>query len=315
MKTLLPKALRKGDTIGLISPSSHSAFPERIARAILYLEERSFKVKPSTYLNCIDVNPAIADQQKLSDLHAMFEDTEVDAVICLRGGAGATRLLKNIDYALIEANPKILIGYSDITALSLAILAYTGLVSFSGPMIATELYEPTPYTEEHFWGMLTDPRYALSLKNHSQHRVTCLKPGDASGNLIGGNLSVLCSLIGTPYLPILDDAILFLEDVNEPAYRIDRMLSHLLNAGLLSRCRAILFGQFTGTPEKAGEDTRLEHIFDYYATQAHIEGPVMTGLSYGHIADLMTLPLGAPFQVTVRPRYFSLEARYPVIHA
>ncbi|NTV93256.1 MAG: LD-carboxypeptidase, partial [Chlorobiaceae bacterium] len=263
MKTLLPKALSEGDTIGLISPSSHSAFPDRIAQATRYFEKRAFKVKPSKYLNSIDTNPAIADQHKLFDLHAMFGDPDVDAVICLRGGSGASRLLSNIDYALIAANPKILIGYSDITALSLAVFAATGLVSFSGPMIATELYEPTPYTEEHFWGVLTDPLYALSLKNHSEHPVTCLKPGEASGRLIGGNLSVLCSLIGTPYLPLFDDAILFLEDINEPAYKVDRMLSHLLNAGQLSRCKAILFGQFTGTSEKTGEETRLKHIFDY----------------------------------------------------
>ena len=154
MKILTPKALRKGDTIGLISPSSHCASPEKIDQAVIYLEKNGYRVKPSRHLNCIDTNPLIADTQKLRDLHEMFADTTVKAIICLRGGAGATRLLKKIDYNLIAANPKILVGYSDVTALSLALFAQTGLISFSGPMAATELYQPTPYTEEHFWGIL-----------------------------------------------------------------------------------------------------------------------------------------------------------------
>jgi len=144
MKNLTPKALRKGDTIGLISPSSHCAYPEKIGQAILYLEKNGYKVKPSLHLNRIDPDPAIADKEKLHDIHSMFSDPAVQAIFCVRGGAGAARLLNNIDYSLIAANPKILAGYSDITALSLAIYTKTGLISFSGPMLATELYRPPP---------------------------------------------------------------------------------------------------------------------------------------------------------------------------
>ena len=313
MKTLVPKALRRGDTIGLISPSSHCSFPDRIQQAVTYLEKNGYRVKPSIHLNRIDTDPAIADEEKLQDLHGMFGDPSVAAIICLRGGAGSYRLLKKIDYGLIAANPKILVGYSDITALSLAIFSKTGMISFSGPMLATELHGPTAYTEEHFWGMLTSPAYALSLLNHESHPVSCVREGCAEGRLIGGNLSVLSSMIGTPYLPPFRDTLLFIEDINEPAYRIDRMLSHLGNAGLLAESRGILLGQFTGEPERNGENIRLEKIFDYYCQHAHPEGPVMRGLSYGHICNLMTIPVGARYRMEVSATAFSLRALEPVV--
>ena len=286
MKNLTPKALRKGDTIGLISPSSHCAYPEKIAQAVSYLEKNGYSVKPSLHLNRIDPDPAIADKQKLHDI---------------------------LDYTLIAANPKIFAGYSDITALSLALYAKTGLISFSGPMLATELYSPTPYTEEHFWGMLTSPNYALSLQNHQSHSLTCIRAGTVEGQLIGGNLSVLSSMIGTPFLPSFKNTLLFLEDINEPAYRIDRMLSHLSNANLLACCSAILFGQFSGEPGKIGEDERMKKVFDYYST-LNKHTAVLSGISYGHITNLMTLPVGAHFKVQIAPTgTFSLGALEPVI--
>ncbi|TLU87337.1 MAG: LD-carboxypeptidase [Chlorobium sp.] len=302
MQTLTPQALRTGDTIGLISPSSHCAYPDKISQAFTYLEKNGYRVKPSRHLNCIDPDPAIADEQKLHDLHEMFSDPDIKAIICLRGGAGASRLLKKIDYRIIAANPKIVVGYSDITALSLALFAKTGLINFSGPMLATELYEPTPYTEEHFWGMLTSPSYARSLQNHPDHPVTCIRAGKAEGRLIGGNLSVLSSMIGTPYFPVLEDALLFLEEINEPAYRIDRMLSHLDNAGLLAPCNGVLLGQFSNVREVTTEEhLRLQNIFSYYSQHAHNNGPVMRGLSCGHIKNLMTIPIGARFSMEVYP--------------
>ena len=317
MTTLTPKALRGGDTIGLISPSSHCAYPDKIEQAVLYLEKNGYRVKPSRHLNCIDPNPLIADKQKLHDLHEMFADPTIKAIICLRGGAGATRLLKKIDYPLIAANPKIVVGYSDITALSLAFFAQTGLISFSGPMLATELYEPTPYTEEHFWGMLTSPSYALSLRNHADHPITCIRAGSAEGKLIGGNLSVLSSIIGTPYMPGFNDSLLFIEEINEPAYRIDRMLSHLGNAALLAQCKGVLFGQFGNEAENTtAENLRMQNIFNYYTQELPVDAPVMKGLSYGHIRNLMTIPIGARFTMNISTESnFSLGALNPVIEA
>lgn len=315
MKPLIPKALRKGDTIGLISPSSHCAYPDKIEQAVLYLEKNGYHVKPSRHLNTIDTNPRLADQQKLHDLHEMFADPAINAIICLRGGAGATRLLKTIDYPLIAANPKIVVGYSDITALSLAFFAQTGLITFSGPMLATELYNPAPYTEEHFWGMLTSPSYALSLHNHPDHPITCIRAGSAEGKLIGGNLSVFSSIIGTPYMPELNDSLLFIEEINEPAYRIDRMLSHLDNAGLMAPCNGILLGQFSNVSKIPKEETlRLENIFTHYTLHARMDGPVMRGLSCGHIKNIMTIPIGAKFRMEISAnKEFSFGAIAPVI--
>jgi muramoyltetrapeptide carboxypeptidase len=313
MKTLIPKSLRKGETVGLISPSSHCAYPEKIGQAISYLEKNGYRVKLSRHLNCIDTDPAVADTQKLHDIHAMFSDREVKAIFCLRGGAGAARLLGKLDYTLIAQNPKIIAGYSDITALSLAIYAKTGLISFSGPMVATELYAPTPYTEEHFWGMLTSASYAHSIDNHTDHTLSAIRAGSAEGRLIGGNLSVLSSMIGTPFLPSFNDTLLFLEDINEPAYRIDRMLSHITNAGLLARCKAILFGQFSNEPPEASETERLKNIFAYYSNLNN-KATVLSGLSYGHIRDLMTIPIGARFKVTISASgIFNFGALEPVI--
>ncbi|NTW52794.1 MAG: LD-carboxypeptidase, partial [Chlorobiaceae bacterium] len=201
MKIQVPRALRSGDVIGLISPSSTCAEPEKIQQSVTYLERKGYRVRHSRYLNQAEHDPAHTDRYKLHDIHQMFADTEVRALFCLRGGAGATRLLDRIDYALIGANPKILVGYSDITALSLAIFKRTGLINFSGPMAATELYDPADYTEENFWGMLTDPGYPQVLKNFSGHPVVCIRPGSVTGRMIGGNLSVLSSMVGTPYLP------------------------------------------------------------------------------------------------------------------
>jgi muramoyltetrapeptide carboxypeptidase len=315
MKILVPKALRQGDVIGLISPSSTCAEPEKIGQAVTYLERNGFRVRPSRYLNQAEIDPAHTDRYKLHDIHQTFADPEVKAVFCLRGGAGATRLLDRIDYGLIASNPKILVGYSDITALSLAVFAKTGLVNFSGPMAATELFSPTPYTEEHFWGMLTDPGYARSLTNFEGHAIRCLKPGTATGRLIGGNLSVLSSIIGTPFLPPFEASLLFAEDVNEPAYRIDRMLSHLSNAGLISQCRALLFGQFCKNPADENCDYRFDKMFAYYADRMPEGTPVMTGLSYGHIVELMTIPVGARCRIELAPEGFAFGAVEPVVQA
>ncbi|NTU92484.1 MAG: LD-carboxypeptidase [Chlorobiaceae bacterium] len=315
MKILIPKALRKGDVIGLISPSSTCAEPEKIGQAVAYLERNGFRVRPSRYLNQAEHDPAHTDRYKLHDIHQMFADKEVKAVFCLRGGAGATRLLDRIDFSLIASNPKILVGYSDITALSLSVFAKTGLVNFSGPMIATELYAPSAYTEEHFWGMLTDPGYSRSLKNFTGHPIRCLKSGTATGRIIGGNLSVLSSMIGTPYLPSFDDALLFAEDINEPAYRLDRMLSHLTNAGLVQKCRALMFGQFCKNPADENCDYRFDKMFAYYADRMPEGTPVMTGLSYGHIQELMTIPVGARCRIELANDAFSFGAVEPVVES
>ena len=313
MKILIPRALRKGDVIGLISPSSTCAEPEKIEQAVTYLEHNGYRVRTSRYLNRSEHDPEHTDRYKLHDFHEMFADQSVRAVFCLRGGAGATRILDRIDYDLIAANPKILVGYSDITALSLAVFSKSGLVNFSGPMAATELYAPSSYTEEHFWSILTDPEYPKALRNFQGHPIACIKPGSVTGRLIGGNFSVLSSLVGTPYLPSLEGSILFTEDVNEPAYRIDRMLSHLFNAGLTKQACGLMFGQFSKNPVDENREYRFDKMFTYYANRMPENAPVMTGLSYGHIKELMTLPVGARCRLEITPEHYAFGVAEPVI--
>ncbi|NEX12263.1 MAG: LD-carboxypeptidase [Prosthecochloris sp.] len=297
MKTLVPKALRPGDTIGLVSPSSPSPDKERIQQAVLYLEKIGYRVKPARHFNCRADNRHELDRQKLHDLHEMFADRSVKGIFCLRGGSGATRLLQDIDYGLISKNPKILAGYSDITALSLAIYARSGLITFSGPMLATELHAPSPYTEEHFWTMLSDPDRTHEIVNHSEHPRNILRPGSGEGILIAGNLSVLSCLAGTPFMPSTKEAILLFEDINEEPYRIDRLLSHLYNAGLIGHCQGLLFGQFRREVMRFDCQQPLIDIFHYYTAKIQNSIPVAAGISYGHIENMFTLPIGASCRI------------------
>ncbi|MBL6956698.1 MAG: LD-carboxypeptidase [Chlorobium phaeobacteroides] len=293
MRTLIPKALRHGDTIGLISPSSPSPDHEKVGHAVSYLEKLGYRVKPAEHFNSRTENRLELDRRKLSDLHEMFADTSVKAIFCLRGGSGATRLLQDLDYELVSRNPKILAGYSDITALSIGLFAKTGLLTFSGPMLATELHNPSGYTEENFWKILESTSSVHQIINHPDHPINVYREGSATGTLLAGNLTVLSCLVGTPYLPPLDGTLPIFEDINEEPYRIDRLLSHFHNAGLLSSCSGILFGQFSKEIITFDTQHPLLDILRYYTEKTSPNVPVVAGLSYGHIDDLLTLPVGA----------------------
>ena len=293
MHTLIPKALRHGDTIGLISPSSPSPDHQKIGQAVTYLEKLGYRVKPAGHFNSKSETRQDLDRRKLHDLHEMFADRSVRAIFCLRGGSGATRLLQDLDYSLVARNPKILAGYSDITALSIALYARTGLVTFSGPMLATELHNPSTYTEKNFWKILESTSSVHQIINHPDHPVCVFREGSASGTLLAGNLSVLSCLVGTPYLPSTKGSLPLFEDINEEPYRIDRLLSHLHNAGFLHKCSGILFGQFSKDAMTFDKKHPLLDILRYYTDKTAPHVPVVAGLSYGHIDDLLTLPVGS----------------------
>ena len=306
MRTLAPKALRKGDVIGLISPSSPSPEHGRIEQAVTYLEKQGYCVKPAEHFNLRTESRRELDRCKLHDLHGMFSDRSVSAIFCLRGGSGATRLLQDIDYDLVAANPKILAGYSDITALSIALYARTRLVTFSGPMLATELHDPSPYTEENFWNVLTEPGREHELLNHPDHPLSVMREGIAEGPLLAGNLTVLSCLIGTAYLPSLKGTVTLFEDINEEPYRIDRLFSHLHNAGLLGGVGGLLFGQFSRAPFSFDGESPLLDILRYYTEATDPAIPAAAGLSYGHIDDLLTVPVGAHAVLRARNNSLSL---------
>lgn len=306
MHTLVPKALRHGDTIGLISPSSPSPDHEKIGHAVTYLEKLGYRVKPAAHFNSQAVTRQELDRRKLYDLHEMFADRSVKAIFCLRGGSGATRLLPDIDYGLVTENPKIFAGYSDITALSIALYARTGLITFSGPMLATELHNPSSFTEENFWKILESTSSVHQIINHLNHPVCIFREGSATGTLLAGNLTVLSCLVGTPYLPSMESSLPLFEDINEEPYRIDRLLSHFHNAGLLKKCLGVLFGQFSRDAMVFDQQHPLLDILHYYTEKTAPHVPVVAGLSYGHIDDLITVPVGAHSTLKARNDEISL---------
>lgn len=264
---------------------------ERLHAGIHYLQNRGFQVKLGHHIHDVHGYLAGSDADRLSDFNEMFSDDEVSAIFCTRGGYGAPRILDHIDYDAIPKHPKILVGYSDITALQLAIFKQTNLVTFSGPMVAVEMAKNLdPFTESNFWKMLMEPLpgFQMRVQTGSSFR---LKPGQARGRLLGGCLSLICCLLGTPFLPDFRGAILFLEDVGEEPYRIDRMLNQLRLAGILNDVNGIVFGQFpdcvpkSDAPSLSVPQLILELI-------ANLNVPVIADFPYGHVDPKYTLPIG-----------------------
>lgn len=307
MRVIKPKALRKGDLIGVVSPASSPDDMSRIEKGINYLEKLGYKVKPGKYINKNHGYLSALDEERASDINDMFANKDVRAIFCVRGGYGTPRILNRINYDLIKRNPKIFVGYSDITALQLAIFKKTGLITFSGPMLATDMYSFDTFAEENFWMMITSNSKSIDIKNPEGNSINILRKGrKARGRLLGGNLSLICAIIGTPFQPDFKDAILLIEEIGEEPYRIDRYLSHLKNSKILSNVKAILLGQFIDcVPEKPDKSLTLDEIFEDYFTNLKI--PVISNLSYGHIREKLTLPIGAMISVDAEGRRITIS--------
>ncbi len=292
MKILKPKALKKGDIIGIISPASSPDDFTRIEQGVRYLESLGYRVKLGKHIFKRYGYLSSTDDERAEDLNGMFADEKVRAIICVRGGYGTPRLLDRVDYSLIKRNPKIFVGYSDITALQLAIFKRTGLVTFSGPMLAVDIYSNfDDFSEEFFWRILTSKERKIEIKNPDGVELNTLKPGKATGILLGGNLSLIASIMGTKYQPNFNESVLVIEDIGEEPYRIDRYLSQLKNSGVLYKISACILGQFTDcVPKEPEKSLTLEQIFNDYLGNLKI--PVISNLSYGHIPQKLTLPLG-----------------------
>lgn len=265
---------------------------QRLSKGLHYLKERGYKIKLGKHVSDVHGYLAGQDADRVHDLNSMLCDPEVDAVFCTRGGYGTPRILPHIDYEVIKERPKILVGYSDITALQLAIFARTGLVTFSGPMVAVELGKGVaPFTEAHFWPLLTSANISLKMTARDGP-LERLKPGRATGTLLGGNLAMVCSLLGTEYLPDLRGAILVIEEIGEEPYRLDRMLTQLKLAGVLAQAGGLVLGHFSGCEPSSGQPSLTVEEIVMNAT-AGLEIPVVAGLPYGHGEVKYTLPLGA----------------------
>jgi muramoyltetrapeptide carboxypeptidase len=300
MKILKPPALKKGDVIGIVSPASSPDDFTRIEQGVKYLESLGYRVKLGKHIFKRYGYLSSTDDERADDLNEMFTDEKVKAIICVRGGYGTPRLLDKVDYNLIKKKPKIFVGYSDITALQLAIFKKTGLVTFSGPMLAVDIYSNfDSFAEDFFWRILTSREKKIEIKNPNGVELNTLKSGKATGTLLGGNLSLIASIMGTKYQPSFNDSVLVIEDIGEEPYRIDRYLSQLKNSGVLYKINACILGQFTDcAPKEPEKSLTLEQIFNDYLGNLKI--PVISNLSYGHIPQKLTLPLGARVRVDAK---------------
>jgi len=301
--SIRPGRLRPGDTIGIVAPASAPVDPKAIDRSMAALENLGFKPQLAPHARRRWGFLAGDDRDRADDLMRLFADAKVNAILCVRGGYGTSRLLPRLDYEIVRRNPKILVGHSDITSLHCAILRKSNLVCFHGPMLVSNftLEKPPNFTLESFLRTVTQAAPAGSVcQGYSRKTVRVLREGRVSGLLVGGNLTLLCATLGTPYQPSFRDKILFFEDVGEAPYRFDRMLTQLLNAGVLQRVKGIAIGVCKSCHDPKARQAKeyrqtLEDVFAERLLPLDI--PVVLGLPFGHLPHNATLPVGA--QVTL----------------
>lgn len=293
MGLIKPEKLKPGDVIGIISPASSPEDLSTVDKGVAYLEKLGYRVEVGKNVGKQIGYLAGTDEERLADLHEMFKNKNVKAIFTLRGGYGSSRLLDKIDYKLISNNPKIFVGHSDINALQFAIFAKCGLVTFTGPMVAVDFQEEvSEFTEELFWRILTSNKKIGKLQNPNAEKFFVLVKGRTQGKILGGNLTILTSLMGTEFFPQLKGSILILEDVNETPYRIDRMLNQLRLAKIFPQIKGVILGDFINCYERDPDKktfTLNEVILDYFKK---LKIPVIYNVRYGHVKDKITFPLG-----------------------
>ena len=293
-----PKKLNKKDVIGIISPASSPDEFTRVERGVKYLEGLGYRVKVGANVGKNHGYLAGTDQERVDDIHSMFKDKDVKAIFTVRGGYGAFRLLDKIDYRIVKNNPKIFVGYSEITSLQMAFFEKAELMTFAGPMVAVDFYdEISSYTEEYFWETITSNKKLGKLKFPENQKLPSLQKGIASGRLIGGNLAVFAGLLGTEYFPNLTGKILMIEEIGELPYRVDRLLNQLRLSGTFKKVKGIILGRFIDCHELDPNKKTLtlgEVISDYVAT---LKIPSIYTFPHGHIKDFVTIPFGLKINI------------------
>ena len=292
------KKIEDGCTIGVVSPA-FIPNRERVIAGVKYLQNRTYNIRAGENLNKEYGYFAGREEERLDDLHDMFTDTEVRLIICTRGGWGGLRMIDRIGYNLIAENPKPLVGYSDITTLQLAIYRMTGVPSFSGPMVGVEMGKGIdPFTEKHFWGQILNKNLEYSF-NWGTTKTLELRSGRTDGILLGGCLSMVCSMLGTPFCPDFTDSILFIEDVGEKPYKIDRYLAQLRQAGVFNKIRGLILGDFLDCNADEGETSfSVDEIIREYFSQ--VKFPVIYHFPYGHGDVKFSMPIGVHAQLDTR---------------
>jgi muramoyltetrapeptide carboxypeptidase len=299
--TLKPPRLRTGDTVGLINPAGATFHTDDMSIARETMTALGLGMKTGEHLLDRYGYLAGTDQDRAADVNNMFADPEVKAIFTLRGGWGCNRLLDLLDYELIAKNPKILMGYSDITSLLLALNAKTGLVTFHGPVgVSTWNEYSTSYVQRLLFNAevfsMENPKETGDSLVRTKDRVLTINSGKTRGKMLGGNLSVLTAMVGSEYLPEFKDNILFLEEVGEDVYRVDRMLTQLKLSGILGQISGFVFGKCSDCgPGKGYGSLTLEEVLDDHIKPLGI--PAWYGSMIGHIENKFTIPLGTDVEI------------------
>lgn len=306
-----PTRLKKGDTIALVTPGSYITQQEK-EESISNLSSLGFNVTYSDRLMQKNGYFSATDEERAADLNEMFERKNVQGIMCARGGYGCARILPYLDYDLIGNNPKVLIGFSDVTALQYAIYKNSSLITFHGPVSISTF---SSFSVRNFNNVLLNPTFELELlnsttgNNYNPYGITVISEGIAEGELAGGNLSIVASLIGTKYDIDFSSKIIFLEEFIEEPYRVDRMLTQMIQAGKFENAAGIALGVFKlcepskTNPSFNGSFSLMDVLKDRLG---NLGIPVIYGLSFGHVADKFTLPFGIRAEINTQTERLKL---------
>lgn len=287
---MLGKVLKKGDTIGIIAPASCSSY-EKVLEAKKNIGNMGYKVVLGECTQKQWYSYAGEDKERAREINNFFSDKAIDAILCMRGGYGCNRIIELIDFEIIKNNPKIFVGYSDITTLHMAINEKTGLVTFHGPMAVSNFtgdYNIDTYN--NFIEILSNPLDQRVINNFSKE-LEVISGGKAKGKLVGGNLATLVATLGTKYDLDYRGKILFLEEIGEKTYKVDRFLNQLKKHGVFEKIEGIVLGDFKNCPPDSEKDMPLIEVFQDYFRD--LKKPVIYNLESGHSEPMLTLPLGA----------------------
>lgn len=297
-----PSRLKKGDWVSVIGPSGAIRAESEIDEFKSILEGLGLKVKLGANVKARVGYFTAKDEDRATEFMNAIQDTEVKAIFTIRGGWGAARILDLLDFQIIEKNPKIIVGFSDFTSILNAVAARTKLITFHGPSGNSTWNE---YSTIYLKNLLFDAHLLHWANRKNDNEILTLSPGICSGELYGGNLSVLSAMIGSNYLPDWKGKILFLEEVAEEPYRIDRMLTHLKLAGVLEKVNGIILGGFRKcVPEEPDRSFSLEEVFQQHFS--NIGKPVFYGAQIGHIRNKFTVPIGQRIEMNAENGQFRL---------
>lgn len=296
MEILKPKLLKRGDVIGIIAPASPPSDEQSLNRGIEYLEKLGYRIVLGKHVSDRYGYLAGKDVDRANELNDFFSNKNIKAIFVLRGGYGSSRILPYINYNLIKRNPKIFVGYSDITAIHLALYKKCRMLTFSGPMLEPDFSKKiAPNVEELFWRLLTSNSPIENILSYSTKSIHLSFNKKIYGRIIGGNLSIITSLIGTQYFPELKDKILILEDIDERPYRIDRMLTQLKLSGNLKRIKCIVLGDFSSCIEKKNVPSlKLDEIFKDVLREI----PLVQNFEFGHLQTSLPIPFGIKIEIS-----------------